>query len=865
MNLGAYKRNLLSAADGDIVEDARRRRARKTWWSASSLVLALLAPAAAFAADPPAKSATDVSEVVVNGVPYKETVLPTRLPATSTYGLNISVMDTPRSATLLSTTQLQTVNLTDPRAFSYLTSSSYTDSAFGTPNIPRVRTQYADVYYNGMRDSFTENGYGVPINFDALANVSITKGPASVVNGVGPGNGGQVDFLTKRPNMSKPTAQIEGSVDSVGNHRWLVDAGGPIIPGELAAMFSYSGADSGSYFYGHYFRKNAVYAAIRWQPTDKYKLDFNAEVNIEQYTEDVGVNRANQNLIDHHQYLQGGTGDPSLNFGFGSIIDLEGVVKLNPKITIDQTNGTSGRSKLYNAQLVQTYDFNDHLSIENNTLFMWQDSDNQALYYYADNSNGSYSIESKTSLKGDFDLPFSLGKDSPAFHNQFIAGGTFRLAHTNYISNFNNEAVSIWDLTTNPNSWVLTDPITQSFGNAGPYKSVFGRTQYGVEGRDFVGGGNTGISDLYDTGLFFQDRMEFSPKFSVLFGARIDALQDHTHDPLSCTAFGGTCADFLPADHTTGVYGLGNGNVSAVYKILPNITSYVTFNWTQAPPNPNGGEGGINAYGPPLVASDMGLLRGNGFLWEGGFKFDLLNKKLFATIDGFDQKHYVPVGAGNTSSAAADTRGMEVELNYQPTRSLYITSSYSYTNTQLNTAPGFYDFPAQPGVAIDGAGLAAVFKPGQHFNDPGQPQHVFNFLGNYKFENGFGLRSGLQVTGPIELTPSGFLDIPGSVSKGAALFSFDNPQSDPTLVSRIIQAQVTGATNAAGYYKSPAIPWQYTLNASVFYETGPYTVTFSVYNLTDRQNWAPSLPFYGTDFLVLSDPRTFELRLQAKF
>ena len=61
------------------------------------------------------------------------------------------------------------------------------------------------------------------------------------------------------------------------------------------------------------------------------------------------------------------------------------------------------------------------------------------------------------------------------------------------------------------------------------------------------------------------------------------------------------------------------------------------------------------------------------------------------------------------------------------------------------------------------------------------------------------------------------------------------------------------------------IPWQYTWNAAVFYEVGRYTVTFSVYNLTDRHNWSPSPSFYGNDFLVRSDPRTYEIRLQAKF
>ena len=40
-----------------------------------------------------------------------------------------------------------------------------------------------------MRDSLTQNGYGVPVNFDSIDNISITKGPASVSAGPGPGVG----------------------------------------------------------------------------------------------------------------------------------------------------------------------------------------------------------------------------------------------------------------------------------------------------------------------------------------------------------------------------------------------------------------------------------------------------------------------------------------------------------------------------------------------------------------------------------------------------------------------------------------------------------------------------------------------------
>jgi len=821
--------------------------------TASTLVLAAAVPGRLLAQTTdqgPIKTApVELGEVVVNGVPFKETVLPTRLSSSSTYGLNLSVMDTPRNTTLLSTTQLETVNIDDPRAFSYLTSSSYTDSAFGTPNIPRIRGQYADVFYNGMRDSLTQNGYGVPINFDALANISITKGPASVVDGPGPGVGGEVDFLTKRPNMNRDTAAVSATVDSVGNRRLVVDASTPIIPGDLAVLLSYSGEYSDSYFYGHYMHKNALYGALRWTPNDNYQLDFNTEVNVEQYTEDVGVNRANQTLINTGAYLQGGAvGGPSNIFGYFTTIDLEGTVQLNPRITIDQTPGTSSRGFLYNAQLIQTYTFNSHLSLENNTLFMFQNSDNQEYYYYADNSDGSYTFENRTELKGDFPISFF----GSTIKNQFVIGGTFRFAHTNYISNFDNEAVSVWDLSGNPNTWVLP-AADQDYGNAVPYTSVFGRLQYGVLGRDSVGGGNTGVSELYDTGLFFQDRMEFSPKLSVLYGARIDALQDHSHDPLECSPDGiYTCladlGEALPADHTTGVYGLGDANFSVLYKFIPEVSGYLTFDWTQSPPNPNGGEGGINAYGQ---VPDSTLMRGDSYLYETGLKFNLLNNKLFADIAVFDQKHAIPTGPGNTESLAANTRGVEIEGNYQPNRNLYATASYSYIDTSLNSAPAFYDFPAQAGINIDGGGNYAEFLPGQKFEDPDQPQHVFNFLGNYKFPIGVGLRTGLQVTGPIPLTASGNINL---VALNAA--GVPTPTASVTPLA---------SNPEVGYYKSPVIPWQYTWNAAVFYEYSKYVVTFSVYNLTDRHNWQPSPGYYGNDFLVRSDPRTFEIRVQAKF
>lgn len=848
--------------------------------SIAALAVASASPLRALAAEPsdppadkPIRTAKEPDhELVVNGIPYRETVLPTRLSSSSVYGLDLNVMDTPRNSTLISATQLQNLNIQDPRAFSYLTASSYTDSAFGTPNIPRIRGQYADVFYNGMRQSFTDNGYGPAPNFESLDNISITKGPASVADGPGPGVGGEADFITKRPSLSASSEIVTGTIDSVGDRRWTADISAPLIPGELGVRIDYAGEYSDSYFYGHYMHKNAGYIAVRWSPNDRYRLDFNTEVNYQSYTENVGDNRINQAFIDNQQYLQGAPvgelyssffggpapGQPgyvpgSSGYQIGSPgnpyspvtpilteVELTGAVPLNTRITIDETPGTAARALLYNAQAIQTYQFDNGWRLENNTFFAFQDSDNRDNYYYADSSRGSWSIESRTDLTGKFSI-FGLENDS-------VAGATYRFAHTNYISDFSAETVGVYDLTSNPKLWVYNGAYQLAYADAYLYTTPFGRLEYGVPGRDPTGAGNTGISNLNDGAIFVQDRISFTPQLSLLFGGRVDAVQNNTHDPL-----GGPVCCYganIPQDHSTSVYALWNGNVSGVYRPWSWMSAYATFNYAQSN-DPDGGVGGINTYG---IVPDKSLLRVPSDLYEGGLKFNLLDNRLFAGAAVFDQKREVATGPGGTATARADIRGFEIETNYQPTRSLWATASYSYIRTLLDTPAGFYNYPAMAGDQypvsagyagnynyIDGAGLFAVFAPGQKFNDPGVPKQIFNFLGNYKFDSGLGLRFGVQVTSPIQTTTSGKLDPVASA-----------------LVPQFV-------VNNNYYYQSPVIPWQYTMNAAVFYEYQKYLFTLSVFNLTDQINWQSAPSFYGNDFLVRNDPRTVEFRMQAKF
>jgi len=123
----------------------------------------------------------------------------------------------------------------------------------------------------------------------------------------------------------------------------------------------------------------------------------------------------------------------------------------------------------------------------------------------------------------------------------------------------------------------------------------------------------------------------------------------------------------------------------------------------------------------------------------------------------------------------------------------------------------------------------------------------------------------LQVTGPVSLTASALVDT--TALAGAYNDYYACGCNVPLPNSITPRPGVTGPNgDSVGFYRSPVIPWQYTWNAAIFYQfANKYTITFSVYNLTDQHNWQPSPGYYGNDFLVLSDPRTYEVRLQVKF
>jgi outer membrane receptor protein involved in Fe transport len=803
-------------------------------------------PAAANASPPPtpasAQGQPNLQEVIINGIKRGDLIMPTTVTSNSVYGLDLGVMDVPRNTSVVSQAQLAALNIQNPGGFSYLTSSSYSDSSFGQPNVPRIRGQYADMFFNGMRDSFTLNGYGAPISFNDVDSIDIVKGPASVQAGPGAGVGGAIDITTKMPSFTRPFVNFSLEGDTFQKRIASVDFGAPLTS-NTAVRVSLTSTDSGSYYNDMYFHQQSAYIALLTHVTSNYTVLFNVDYDDTKYREDDGINRVDQNLIDNNEYLTGAPSADTIS-GFLTPVYLSGATTvLNPRVIIDEPAGTGAQAEHIKAQIIQTISPSDNWTIINNTFYDFLNRYNQIMAYYADTAKDSYSIENKT----DVQTRFSLGSAS-----DFIDGGvTFRFTHVWDVQNYINEPVSVYDLSGSPESWVFPAAL-QGPSGAFLYSAAFGNQQWGSPGRNPYFLNDSVDQNLRDAAIFLENRMVFSPHWAVLYGLRGDVVQLDYSDPL-----GGP--GFLPQSASTAWYGLRNGNISVVYSPTPHFSTYLTYNNAQYV-LPTANDGAVATWGEDPSSQ----LQQDTTLEELGAKLSLLNKALFISSAIFHQTRAVPIGVGLTNTVA-HINGAEIELDFQPNPHFFATASYSYLHTILyspgstSIAPGyFYNFPAEPGLNIDGAGTLAVWKPNQSLLDPGVPQHLFNVLANYKLASGLGVQANIQVTGPINTTQSGYLDIAATNALAAAdgLGTLVEPGGSVPL-------SVVGAD---GYYTSPRIPWQYTVNAAVFYHFADhYVIKLSVYDLTNQRNLLNDIPFYGNDFLTREPPRSFDLTFSGKF
>jgi hypothetical protein len=745
--------------------------------------------------------------VTKDDIPSEEQIVPTARPFNSVFDMNEEILDTPRSVTIISSAQLAAINIQDVRDFSELTSSSYTATNFGAASNPTIRGQYADIFLNGMRERATSNGNGMPIDFNVIESVNIVKGPASAVQGASTYVGGYADLISKRPYFDQFRGSTWATIGTYDTKRWGVDFGGPLSE-SLAYRISYSGEDSGGFFWSQHAKDESIYAAFTWRPSSNYELFVNVHGYLAEYTDNFGVNRPSQALIDDDLYV------PGININNGPdqspsdpqnsmyVKATDNVMAFGAPVTFDrhmrlENPGDGSIARSLDFQAIQRFNFGDNLRIINSNLFSFVRRETYDSYFFDEVINPDANFESR------LEIQLKLNRLS------FNAGLNGRYTLTHGYNDYMFQPISVWDITKDPSFVNVKDSIyfpgTAELGAGGGPIPGFP----GYYANSQVDGGNSNLSFSLDGAVFFQGIWSVTDRLSLVAGTRADYLYVHTIDPYTVGAEAGLSV-LLP-----------NENLSVLFKVTPTTTAYATYNFSRNPSGAAGEGGGFDGltqrpdgtyYLPEFSYSEASEL------FEVGVKKGTLDNRFFAGLSLYQQTR--TAGALNLPETTELVRGVEVELNYQPSRKFYLTFSYSLMAASV---------PA--GSLVDVLGAT-------------------NAMGQYWAA---GIGPSTQVTGRVKLQGQ-----PRDQWNG--LISYRLGAHWVASINGTLRDEINN--NWAG---TIVIPWEYALNGSLAYETRDWAARLLVRNMTNEENWSPPNSAYGNVSIYADPGARGELTITRKF
>ena len=726
-----------------------------------------------------------------SGVAAEDLVLPIARPFNSVFGTDDNIVNVPRNVTIISRQQLSDINISSVLDFSKLTSSAYTTTNFGAPSNPSIRGQTADLFINGVRGRITSNGNGLPLDFNSIESVNIVKGPATAVQGASMYVGGFIDLITKRPYFDKTKSSASVTVGSYSQKQWTFDTGGPIDK-DTAYRVSYSGEDSKGYWHDYYNKNHSLYGALEFKPSQSYDLFVNGSFADYRYTENWGINRVTQDLIDNGRYITGinnnnAPGAPSdaqnstWVLGGGNTLAIGPTVQLNRHARLLKP-GNHSKGNEYNLQAIQTYTASPELKVVNNTFWSYTKRNTLSSYYYSEIVDPSWFAENRTeviiqkpkySINTGLDLKYQKTK---AYDDYFF------------------EPANVWDITKDLN-------YVNVYNAASFYGRFVGQPVPGWPNRYATQGtinGDTNDSHGTTVGPFFQATWKASEQFDIVTGARYERFSADVKDPLGPFYTHDSISVWIP-----------NYNASLVYKPTKTSSVYATYNYSKNTSGAVGNGGGITGWNSAGTALDKENFQQPSDLFEAGTKYSLKENTLFLNFAVYSQSRTAK-STSSTDIVKFKAKGFEAELNYQPSKHLYATLSYSYIDATVT-----------PGFQSDG-GIALLPTQGIDYSKvhqvSGLPKHQVNGLLSYGFDGGLTLTANFTATGEINNNYAG------------------------TLV----------------------IPVQYSLDLGAEYKYGKdWDFRLNVSNVTDQKNWAPPNAVYG-NASILALPGT-QMQFTAKY
>ena len=763
---------------------------------------------------PPGEEVTHLERFVVKGIPIESSVNPLTRDLSAVMGDTRSILDTPRGVSSITEALLNERGIHGVREFVVYSPGAYATASYGLATTPNLRGDTAESYINGQRRSY--NSYGFLPSWNGIEAIDIVRGPGSAVFGAGFFSGGYVNYATKLPKFSGPetvvTTRFGTWVPNGGsylNASVQIDTTAPVSD-KFAWRLSYEGK-GGDTFY----KKNGVkddrqdlYVALTWKPAPGRTFQFNAQWEWQNWPEILGVNRPNQELMDHGTYYTGVSPD---TYPPGPI-NVTGKITI-PRDTVLFAIGDYSNANAVHAQLISTFEFSPTFTLINRTLGEHIDRHRYNASEYIEYVKQT-TVENRTEAHLNFNL---LG-----LAHKGIGGATVRYEGRESYTSYFNEYLYNFD---------VTDP-SRIFNHAQQYPNSYWPGLPGPDGYLFFPGSSdspeTVISTLWNPALFWQHDTTLTEKLSLLIGVRQDWFNAKARDPYEAVT--GT-----PFHDETTVASFSN-NVNLLYKPTAKTSLYATYQRIRAANgNVTGGGVILNVEPDPLDPTKIiGKINRDDFrnlseLVELGAKFSLRDNKLFVGAALFDQKRSRVSLGGKKNNIVV--RGLELEAVYQPHSRLNATFNATFQD-------GHY-IDSRP-FQMGGRSIYAAYLVGQGPGGKGTSTGTFDPYGNqvpngnwpllgfsktifngsfrYRFENGFGFGANAQYS-----------------------------------------SRQTGNLDNEWH-----VPAQYLLNTSLFYETKKWSVNVDFLNVTNQRNWAHNGDAFSGSILVFQE-QPFRIEGYVKF
>ena len=781
-------------------------------------VTAVMGHAGAFAAEtaaastPAAAPADQIQEVVVTA---DKVGLIEKKPTSTVFGLNKSLLETPRSATFVSDTTLDRYGITSIDKLVEISPSSYTASFYGVSGSLNVRGTLAEDYFEGFKRVENRGTYSTPIG-DA-SEVQVVRGPPNPIMGSGK-VGGLLNFIPKTAKdtgayLTAPTGEIDITGGSYNKKEFSAQGGTPVSIGPVqGGVYGFLDVDdSHSYYHGIYPKKQTAEVSGDFNLPDGWTTSFQGMVyHSDGDVQTAGWNRITQDLIDNGTYITGRNVSPLLvdsngdgkidvneaagkgQYGFftnalgsltcyyygctNSLHQLNtgvGTAQLSPR-TVDISSADFSRTTTYTTYFNVAKKLTDTSGIKFELFY--DDLNNERFVSYGfPASYQTYVTEGRATYNFAFNFLDDIVK------TKSFVGASYRYTDAHLRESFNSGIIALdrRDLVNGPSA---TDII------ASPFETINGQPGWPWD-IDIH-------SNIRNAGLFFTTDIAVLDKLDVIVGAREDNYNVSSND-LGVLSFDSTHAH---SDHSKATY-----NVSVSYKLPYGFIPYYTYDQAAALELDQASD-----LQPGTIAKGANSWISASYLSEAGVKFSEFNSTLVGSVSAYRQTRtqLVQGGPGAPSSIQGTlSKGVEFELRYLATKNISFTYAGDIQHTEVKGPDSaFVDIPpsAQGVSGVDGYGgvysatISALPGRGGDYAYSIIPHSVNSLYGTYT--------SDMHDWG-----------------RAGATFGMTHVSK----TSMVIQDPVV----------YPAY-WLATLSG--FYQHGPYTVSANIDNLFDKRYFTPS-------------------------